>query len=85
LKIATRKSKISPNFIMCGLSSVLILEWGGLLSRAAGSRLGWISRAAGGLICMSSSYIKVSVWKSQRRYCPEEIGEFWRTVMIMVT
>jgi hypothetical protein len=26
LKIAKRKTKISPNFMMCGLSSVLILE-----------------------------------------------------------
>jgi hypothetical protein len=30
LKIATRKTNLSPNSMMCGLSSVLIPEWAGL-------------------------------------------------------
>jgi hypothetical protein len=42
LNIATRKTKISPNFMMCGLSSVLILEWAGLLSQSCRVRAGLV-------------------------------------------
>jgi hypothetical protein len=85
LKIATRKTKIS---------SQLHNVWSEF---RADPGMGWAPlrelQGQGGLVFNSSgkTYLhviqlyKFSVWKCQRRYCPEEIGESWRTGMIMGT